>query len=324
MKKCLLILPYFGKFNNYFPLYLKSIETNTGINWLIITDDRTPYSYPDNVKVIYCDFPELAERAKAALGKDIYLEYPYKLCDFKPAYGVIFEEEVKDYEYWGYCDCDVVYGSLNRLLIPVLEQGYEKIFTPGHMTIYRNSEENNHRFLHACGGKYFYKNAFTSKNICWFDEPFRDESIHEIFMNEGAKVYCEDMCASPYIFYSQFCMTKYTGRKDEQRYVIEKADVRSGFYWDHGSLYRIVREKDGSYTTKEYLYIHLQRRKMTCDPTVTKHDLFQIYPNGFEVLDKVPETDAEKKYFTRYRFCTQWFDIKSADWKKKIRDKLRK
>lgn len=38
------IIPYFGKFNNYFPLFLKSCEANADLcDWLIYTDDKTEY-----------------------------------------------------------------------------------------------------------------------------------------------------------------------------------------------------------------------------------------------------------------------------------------
>ena len=46
MKKCVFILPYFGKFNNYFGLFLKSCGKNTEYNWLILTDDKEKYNYP--------------------------------------------------------------------------------------------------------------------------------------------------------------------------------------------------------------------------------------------------------------------------------------
>ena len=59
MNKCVFILPYFGKFNNYFPLFLRSCGKNSKFNWLIFTDDKTEYNYPPNVKVHYCSFDEI-------------------------------------------------------------------------------------------------------------------------------------------------------------------------------------------------------------------------------------------------------------------------
>ena len=42
----------------------------------------------------------------------VTLDRPYKLCDFKPAYGFIFGEYLKEYDYWGHCDIDIVWGDL--------------------------------------------------------------------------------------------------------------------------------------------------------------------------------------------------------------------
>ena len=56
MKKCIIILPYFGKFNNYFNLFLKSCEKNPDFSWLIFTDDKSKYNYPENVRVEYMKF----------------------------------------------------------------------------------------------------------------------------------------------------------------------------------------------------------------------------------------------------------------------------
>lgn len=42
---------------------------------------------------------------------------PYKLCDLKPFYGVIHEDILSKYDYWGDGDIDLVYGDLNRTLL---------------------------------------------------------------------------------------------------------------------------------------------------------------------------------------------------------------
>ena len=40
MKSVVLILPYFGKFPDIFPLFLKTAEKNPNINFLIISDSE--------------------------------------------------------------------------------------------------------------------------------------------------------------------------------------------------------------------------------------------------------------------------------------------
>ena len=126
-KKCVLILPYFGKFNNYFQLFLKSCEKNPQYNWKIFTDNDECYVFPVNVEVIKTSLEEVKNIAESKLGFSICLDKPYKLCDYKPAYGLIFEEMIGEYEYWGHCDCDLIFGNLDKMLIPLLKKGYSKI-----------------------------------------------------------------------------------------------------------------------------------------------------------------------------------------------------
>ena len=58
-KRCVLILPYFGQFNNYFPLFLKSCEANPTYIWMIFTDNEFKYACPENVHVIKTTLDEI-------------------------------------------------------------------------------------------------------------------------------------------------------------------------------------------------------------------------------------------------------------------------
>lgn len=83
MKKIVFICPYFGAFPNYFNLTLKSIEYNKTIDWLIITDIKEKYDYPNNVKVINMTFTELQKKVQSHFDFDICLNKPFKMCDFQ-------------------------------------------------------------------------------------------------------------------------------------------------------------------------------------------------------------------------------------------------
>ena len=52
MKKIAIIVPYFGEFPNYFPLFLNSCRYNPTVDWLLVTDIADPVDYPQNVRVI--------------------------------------------------------------------------------------------------------------------------------------------------------------------------------------------------------------------------------------------------------------------------------
>lgn len=55
---------------------------------------------------------EIKVTASEKLSFAVNIGYPYKLCDFKPAYGFLFPEIIKRYDFWGHGDIDVVYGNI--------------------------------------------------------------------------------------------------------------------------------------------------------------------------------------------------------------------
>ena len=100
MKKIAYILPYFGHLPKEFGFWLISCQMNSTVDWLLFTDDRTKFNYPPNVKVTYCTFEDIKNKAQACFDFPIVLNRPYKLCDYKAAYGDIFKNELTGYDYW--------------------------------------------------------------------------------------------------------------------------------------------------------------------------------------------------------------------------------
>lgn len=105
------VIPYFGNLRNDFKVWLESCRWNPDIDFLIFTDDETQYDYPNNVHVSITTFTDLKVRIQSFFDFPITLNRPYKLVDYKVAYGEIFEEELKKYAYWGYCDMDMMWGG---------------------------------------------------------------------------------------------------------------------------------------------------------------------------------------------------------------------
>ena len=139
----LLIIPYFGKLGRWFPLYLQSLSQQSTIDLLLITDAQ-PEDLPANVHLLRMDFAAFRARTRQELGIPVALPTTRHLCDLKPAYGRLFEEFLRGYDYWAFGDEDVLYGDLDRLLRPLLERGFD-VLTPsremtlGHLTILRNT-----------------------------------------------------------------------------------------------------------------------------------------------------------------------------------------
>jgi len=170
MKSFCFIIAYFGKFNNYFNLWLESCRCNPTVDWYIITDNDSEYDYPDNVHRIICSMDELRERVQSKFDFPISLKYPYKLCDLKPAYGYIFDDIIKDYDYWGWCDVDVIYGDIRKFFPDETIEGYDMLSEYGHFCLLRNSEKMNRLFMTALEDIPDYRQCFGDDMNYIFDE----------------------------------------------------------------------------------------------------------------------------------------------------------
>ena len=97
-KSIIFIIPYFGQWPEWFPFYLESCRINSDINWLFFSDCGLPPNVPPNVQIREVSLFEYCRRVSGALGIEFVDVAPYKLCDIKPAYGLIHEKDIKGYD----------------------------------------------------------------------------------------------------------------------------------------------------------------------------------------------------------------------------------
>ena len=297
------IIPYFGRFNNYFPLFLLSCSYNKGFDFLLFTDDKTPYDYPDNVKVHYCNFSDIQALIRNKIGEESCIERPYKLCDYRPMYGWIFTEYLSGYKAWGYCDSDVVFGDISRFVEENDFDDYDKIGVLGHCTLFRNTDDINKAFMKPLRGKYRYKEIISTDKNNSFDEELKD-SINNIFLENNLKIKEDVGTANLYMKTSNFRLTKYDFINN--CYVTEK-NKQAVFIWDKGKLIRYEMHKSGL-VVKEYCYLHMQSRPMKVNIMLEDGiDCFKIIPNSFDALEVYPITSEnfsciKKKHFNLHYF----------------------
>lgn len=296
MHSILLICPYFGKLPRYqFPLWLKSCSYNSTIDWLIITDDDTHYDYPQNVKVKYSSWNSFKSRVESFFDFPIYLEKPYKICDFRPAFGAIFKEELKGYDFWGHTDCsDTIYGDLRYFLTNELLEKSEKVLLLGHFSLYRNKEEINQRYKLRTKSSLTYRDIFTTEKSMFFDE-CKPHSINRIFSENHYAI--TDI--------PSFCLDITNRTADFTRHVI--SDDWSFFYdpsgdkycvlWKDGKLFSIRRKGVRLYK-EEFGYTHFKKREMK---GVVSSPSFLVIPNRFV---------REPRIFTIFHFV-YYIEIRS-------------
>lgn len=312
MKSIVIIIPYFGNFPNYFQLFLNSCKFNETIDWVIITDNDSKYDYPPNVRKVKNSFAEVQKRVRRKFDFDVVIDNVHKLCEYKPAYAYLFPELVEGYDYWGYGDLDLIYGNLRHFLTEKV-LSYDKIFTLGHLTLIEDKEMFNQMFLRKIGGVEFYRKAFSSPVNFNFDENFKNKiNINTIFKANNCKVWEKNYVADIYTKSSDFLLDIGDGAKEDRKAAV--------FVWNKGNLYRYYVNRNGKIECQEFMYIHLQKRKMI-NKIKQDCDLYKIIPNSFEGLE-VDFNDIEKNFskIKRKNANLQYFRMRFKNLKTKIKN----
>lgn len=165
------VIPYFGQWPFWFPLFLESCRHNSDINWLIYSDCGTPNNTPDNVQIIATEFSTYCDRVSRTLGISFSPATPYKLCDLKPALGLIHEAELKGFDFWAFGDLDVIYGNIRQHFSTDRLAHHELFVTharrvSGHCCLFRNTALMREAFANVPD----WRQLLANPKHQWFDE----------------------------------------------------------------------------------------------------------------------------------------------------------
>ncbi|MEO7413119.1 MAG: DUF6625 family protein, partial [Opitutaceae bacterium] len=115
--KIALLTVWFGEWRGWINLHLESCAHNPDITWFVLHDQTTlPARRPANVHFVKTSFSEIEERCHRSTSRSVSIPTPYKLCDYKPLLGCFFPELIRDFEWWGYCDNDLLWGDIRRFI----------------------------------------------------------------------------------------------------------------------------------------------------------------------------------------------------------------
>jgi len=138
--KKIMIVPYFGDY----PEWWKQYKSPNGYDLLFDTD-------LEGFKI----------RVKEKLGIDYPGEYGSpKVWDYRPALGLLYDDIIKGYDYWGHTDLDCVYGDVEKFM-PDHELEFLSVwsnhdaYVNGCWTLYNNTPEVNNLFRKCPGWKEF-------------------------------------------------------------------------------------------------------------------------------------------------------------------------
>ena len=303
MNRIRLIIPYFGILPKFFPYFLLTAKRNQKIDFLIYTDqkvDQFAILNANNIEFVTLSFDELREKVQSKFDFKISLEKPYKLCDYKVAYGLIFEEELRGYDYWGFCDTDVLLGDIYHFLEEhsFFENDYARYGLLGHLQIFKNSQEVNRIFMLGKDLNYRlnYKNVFTSEQNFIFDE---EKGIQVLFKKSGF----EQLQVRSFddIDISNFSFREY-GEDEPKRY----------YSWSQKHGLKSINLIDGQLVIKHPLYSHFQKRTIEC-PEFELIESFYVIPNKLVIGEELSIQEIEE--ITKNKFYWTY-------WKRILRSKL--
>ena len=318
MKKIRLIIPYFGKLPKFFSYFLLTAKRNQKIDFLIYTDqnvDQFEVLNADNIEFKTLSFDDLRKKVQSKFDFKISLKTPYKLCDYKVAYGLIFEEDLKGYDYWGFCDTDVLLGDIYQFLEEhsFFENDYARYGLLGHLQIFKNSREVNRVFMSGQGSYYRldYHNVYTSEQNFIFDEA---EGIQKLFEKCHFKQLQDKFFDD--IDISHFSFREY-GENEPKRY----------YFWSEENGLESINLIDGDIVVKRPLYAHFQKRMIKC-PEFKLVDSFYVIPNQLVIGEKISKQElvevTRNKFYWEYIRSTMLKKLKKEKWTLEfIRHKLR-
>lgn len=167
MKTIVIIFPYFGALPVQYKMWRASATCNPSVDFMFFTDADVESA--KNIIVHKMSFKDFRKLVQNVFDFPIILNRPYKLCEYKQAYGYILNKYIKGYDFWGFGDLDLVYGDIRAFLTDnVLE--YKFLLGWGHLTLIHNDTDCNTFFMKQIEGYQSYKAAFTTSEITYFDE----------------------------------------------------------------------------------------------------------------------------------------------------------
>jgi uncharacterized protein DUF6625 len=151
-------------------LHLATCAANPDVDWLILSDQPSP-PRPANVHWFPMSLQHFRSLARERLGMPVAIETPYKVCDFKPAFGVILDDYLTQYDFWAHADLDICWGRIRHFIADADLHQYDIISAApyqicGHFTLYRNDTRVNNLF--RANGE--HQRVFQDPKHLGFDE----------------------------------------------------------------------------------------------------------------------------------------------------------
>lgn len=244
----LIFIPWFGAWPAWMRFFLESCRHNPTIDWVLISDCGDVTDLPPNVRILSTSLLNYRELISQKIGIRCKWVDAYKLCDLRPSFGVVHDDLITGYDYWGYGDIDLIYGDIRSIyngyvLSHDVISSHANI-TAGHLTLIKNTEKMNLAFKKVRG----WKGLLSRRDHRGFDEY---QWSHLFKRGLGTRwLQLKQRIRSPDLQVNGYFVEQFTTDLFPLPWIDGSRNYPRKWYWKDGKL---TAEGAGS---REFLYVH--------------------------------------------------------------------
>ncbi len=290
------IIAYFldgkGHWPDYIDWYMASCKANPTVDFYIFTDSHQLDRWDSikNIHIVHMSFEECKDRIEEKFGTR-KIGRPYKLCDYKTVYGILFEDWVKEYDFWALGDCDLLLGDLRAVFTDEFLDKYDRFQVLGNLQIIRNTKEINDQYLlkrpeWSAYKEYTWERVISREGYCGFDEwtglPF-------LVKENGGRIYWNREN-----FTNIYQDWKYKKMLDN---TVQENTLFQYWLWENGKIYHVDKLTG---KRKERLYIHFSNRKLKTVPFKGQNRICMTVNSEFKEKVSLKDTFEGMDFFRVY------------------------
>lgn len=293
---------YYGPPPPWFSLWVESCAWNPNFNWVLIGDAFPDIKYPKNIEHYPLAFEAFRKLIEKKTGIKPALHKPYKVCDYRPAFGEIFAEIINESDFWGYCDIDTLWGKLEDHLPAPIWAEHDKILKRGHLAFFRNTARVNRAYRLEYSGAN-YRKVFANPESFIFDET---PGINQLMKENGFRIHEKEILADIHPEVDRFKLTQHRNFKHQ------------AFAWKNGEIHHYYYEAGSNELKKRsFAYIHFQKRKFSCKLQKLPSAGIAVTPKGFQTLPDRTLRHHDLTRLNRPRYF-HFSEKKISEWRIKL------
>ncbi len=216
-----ILIPYFGTWPEWIELFFHSASLNSDFHFIVYTNCKTTFELPSNVTIHSIEFENYIAFVQKELDFEVNIQNPYKTCDLRPLFGHIHKNDFLQYDFYGWCDVDLIFGNLSHFYTKEILENYDVFSThghciSGHFSFFRNNEKNREMYKKIYDFKgalrnpefvgideHGITNAYKLGLIDKFNEKFKTSLLkklaHKIQNKKLSKIYLNEEYTTPFV-----------------------------------------------------------------------------------------------------------------------------